>query len=134
MPRVARAFATSGAPRPPRSLHHVPLDLAALLDPTHTAVVTMELQRGVVGEGAAIRELADVVAAHDVVDRAVDVVRAARAAGARVVHCTAEFRADRAGSRDNSPLLHALAKGGPGPVAGSPMPQWSRSSGPSRRT
>lgn len=98
----------------------MPLDLATLLDPAHTAVLTMELQRGVVGEGGAIRELADVVAAHGVVDRAVDVVRAARAAGAHVVHCTAEFRSDRAGSRDNSPLLHALAKGAPGPLAGSP--------------
>jgi nicotinamidase-related amidase len=78
----------------------------------------MELQRGVVGDSAAIRELVDEVAARDVVAHAAAVVRAARAAGARVVHCTAEFRADRAGSSDNSPLLRALARRGTHPLAG----------------
>jgi len=96
------------------------LDLAALVDPAHTAVLTMELQRGVVGDASVVPALADEVAAHDVVATAATVVRAARGAGARVVHCTAEFRADRAGSRDNSPLLRALAKGSPHPLAGSP--------------
>jgi nicotinamidase-related amidase len=38
-------------------------------------------------------------------------VRAARGAGAKVVHCIAEFRPDRAGSNDNAPLLRAIAKG-----------------------
>jgi nicotinamidase-related amidase len=48
------------------------------------------------------------------------VVRAARPAGARVVHCLAEFRPDRAGSNDNAPLLRALAHGEPRLLAGSP--------------
>jgi nicotinamidase-related amidase len=91
----------------------VPLDLAELLDPTHTAVLTMELQRGVVGDSATIRDLADEVAALGVIDNAVRVVRAARTAGARVVHCIAQFRPDRAGSSDNSPMLRAIAKGHP---------------------
>jgi nicotinamidase-related amidase len=94
-------------------------DLAAMLDPGHTAVITMELQRGVVGDASAIPALAEAVADGDVVARAAAVVRSARDVGARVVHCTAEFRADRAGSRDNSPLLRALARSGPHPLAGS---------------
>jgi nicotinamidase-related amidase len=97
----------------------VPLDLGELVDPATTAVVTMELQRGVVGDQAAIRALADAVAAHDVVGRAALVVRSARAAGARVVHCVAEFRPDRAGSTENAPLLRALARGEPNLLVGS---------------
>jgi nicotinamidase-related amidase len=94
--------------------------LADRIDPAHTAVLTMELQRGVVGESARIPALADEVAAREVVARAATVVRAARAVGARVVHCTAEFRADGAGSAVNAPLLAALAKQEPHPVIGTP--------------
>jgi nicotinamidase-related amidase len=95
------------------------VDTAALLDPQHTAVVTMELQRGVIGDSAVIAPLAEEVRARGVVAAAARVVRAARDVGARVVHCTAEFRADRAGSRLNAPLLRGLAKGAPHPLAGS---------------
>jgi nicotinamidase-related amidase len=97
----------------------VPLDLAELLDPTHTAVLTMELQRGVVGDSAAIRDLADEVDALGVIDNATRIVKAARSTGAHVVHCTAEFRPDRAGSAENSPMLRAIAKGHPHLLIGS---------------
>ncbi len=97
----------------------MPVDLAELLDPSHTAVLTMELQRGVVGDRATIAALAEVVEAAGVVPAAARVVRAARAAGAQVVHCVAEFRPDRAGSNDNAPLLRAIAKGPAHLLAGS---------------
>jgi nicotinamidase-related amidase len=97
----------------------VPLDLADLLDPTHTAVLTMELQRGVVGDAATIRDLAEEVEALGVIDNAARIAGAARRTGARVVHCTAEFRPDRAGSVDNSPMLRAIAKGHPHLLIGS---------------
>jgi nicotinamidase-related amidase len=97
----------------------VPVDLAELLNPPHTAVLTMELQRGVVGDRATIPALAEAVEAAGVVLAAARVVRAARAAGARVVHCVAEFRPDRAGSNDNAPLLRAIAKGPAHLLAGS---------------
>ena len=96
------------------------VDLAALLAPEHTAVLTMELQRGVVGDHAAIPELAAEVAARDVIANTARLVRAARATGVRVVHCTAEFRSDRAGSAVNAPLLAVLAKRSSHVVAGSP--------------
>lgn len=94
------------------------VDLTELLAPERTAVLTMELQRGVVGDRAAIPDLQAEVARRGIVDQAARVVDAARAAGARVVHCVAEFRADRAGSNDNAPLLRALARGEPNLVVG----------------
>jgi len=96
----------------------VAVDLVEMLDPSHTAVLTMELQRGVVGDAAVIRALADEVAALGVIEHTARVVRAARAAGARVVHCTAEFRPDRADSSDNAPMLRMIAKGHPQLIAG----------------
>lgn len=98
----------------------MPVDLAELLDPAHTAVLTMELQRGVVGDRAVIGALADAVANGNVIDHAARVVTAGRDAGARIVHCTAEFRPDRAGSGDNAPLLRVLARGDPHLLTGSP--------------
>jgi nicotinamidase-related amidase len=93
----------------------MPLDIAELLAPARTAVLTMELQRGVVGSSAKIPMLADEVAETGLLERAGAVCRAARAAGARVVHCTAEFRADAAGSGENAPLLRRLATTSPHP-------------------
>jgi nicotinamidase-related amidase len=97
----------------------MPIDVGALLDPAHTAVLTMELQRGVVGDLSPMRELAEAASAAGVVANTANVVRAARAAGARVVHCTFESRADRAGSVTNAPLLRALAKAEPHLLSGS---------------
>jgi nicotinamidase-related amidase len=97
----------------------MPPDLGVLLAPAHTAVLTMELQRGVIGDSATIAPLAEAAAVRGIVATAARVVDAARDVGAHVVHCTAEFRGDRAGSAHNAPLLRALAKGPPHPLAGS---------------
>jgi len=94
----------------------VPLDLARLVAPDHTAVLTMELQRGVVGERSAIRELADEVERAGLVANTARLLAAARDVGVRVVHCTAQFRPDRAGSATNAPLLAVMAKQ-PGHIA-----------------
>jgi len=98
-------------------------DLTALLDPGWTAVVTMELQRGVVGDLAFMPAIAEVVRAGDVIANAAAVVRAGRGAGTRVVHCTAEYRTGRVGTSTNTPLLRALAKGEPHMIAGTPEAQ-----------
>jgi len=98
----------------------VPIDLAELLDPAHTAVLTMEVQRGVVGDLSMLPDLANEVAARGVIANIAKVVRAARTAGARVVHCTAEFRSDRAGSNDNAPMLRGIAKGPARLIVGTP--------------
>jgi len=98
----------------------MPIDLAELLDPAHTAVLTMEVQRGVVGDLSMLPDLANEVATRGVIAKIANVVRAARTAGARVVHCTAEFRSDRAGSNDNAPMLRGIAKGPARLIVGTP--------------
>ncbi|GAB3681379.1 cysteine hydrolase [Actinocorallia lasiicapitis] len=87
------------------------LDLAELAHPRHTAVLVMEMQRGVVGDLATFPELAGVCADRGVVPAAVRTLTAARAAGIRVVQCTAAFRADRAGSHTaNAPFIKGLLR------------------------
>ena len=86
------------------------VDLDELLAPESTAVVTMELQRAVVGDLAVLPELRDAAAEVGMVDNAAALCRAARAVGARVVHCIAVFRPGRAGSVANCRLLVAAAE------------------------
>jgi nicotinamidase-related amidase len=94
------------------------VDLAELANPQHTAVLTMEMQRGVIGDLSNIPQLAEVVSASGTITHTADLLMAARKAGVRVVHCTAEFRRDRAGSAANSPLLAALARNKDNMIAG----------------
>lgn len=86
------------------------MDLGDLLDPAATAVITMELQRGVVGDLAALSHLRDAAEAVGMPANAGRACAAARAAGATVVHCTAEFRPDRRGSVTNARILAASAQ------------------------
>ena len=88
----------------------MPIDLAEMVAPGHTAVLTMEMQRGIVGDLAALPDLAAEVAAQSVIANAARLAAAARRAGVRVVHCTAEFRPDRAGSSANSPMLAVMMR------------------------
>jgi biuret amidohydrolase len=79
--------------------------LQRLLDPATTAVVTMELQRGIVGPGAMLPQLADRVAEIGMMDIVGGLCTAARAAGVRVVHNTAEHRSDDAGFTENCAIF-----------------------------
>ena len=79
--------------------------LARLVDPASTAVLTMELQRGVVGPDAMMPVLAEQVAAAGTVRAAAAVCDAAREVGARVVHCVVHTRADGAGTAVNCRIL-----------------------------
>lgn len=88
----------------------MPIDLSELADPAHTAVLTMEMQRGVIGDLASIPTLAKAAASTGIVDATARLLDAARRAGARVVHCTAQFRPDRAGSATNAPLLAVMLR------------------------
>ncbi len=79
--------------------------LSRLVAPASTAVLTMELQRAVVGPGAMMAALAREVTAAGTIDAAVAVCAAARTAGARVVHCVVETRPDGAGGAVNCRIL-----------------------------
>ena len=85
------------------------VDLAALVDPAHTVLVTQECQKGVIGPQAALPQLADAARA-EMVPNAAALVRAARAAGVPVVHCVAARRDDGKGSNHNARLFHGMLK------------------------
>ncbi len=87
-----------------------PGDLAELIHPSHTAVLTMEMQRGVVGDLAAFPALRAAVEESGLLESVGIVCRAARAAGSRVVHCTVGFRPDGLGFVSNCSLLSAAEK------------------------
>ncbi len=97
--------------------------LADLVEPAHAAVVTVECQRGVIGDLAMMAALRDEVVAKGSLEAAGTLCRRARAAGVPVVHCTVELRADGVGSISNSRLMAMSAKvraAGGGPIEGTP--------------
>ena len=85
-------------------------DLAALVAPAKTAVLTMEMQRGIIGDLARLGALRDEVEAANAVPNAARLLDAARAAGVTVMHCTAAFRPDRRGSNHNAPMFEFAAR------------------------
>jgi nicotinamidase-related amidase len=97
----------------------VPVDLRSLVVPATTAVVTSELQNGVVGERSVLPELA--AAARGTIANTARLCTAARAAGAPVIHCVAEVRADGRGSNMNARLFHAVRKSDVALEAGTPQ-------------
>lgn len=82
--------------------------LAELAAPSSTAIVTSEVQNGVVGASSALPQLAE--AAAPMIERVARLCVAGRAAGVRVVHATASRRADGAGSNDNCRLFLGVRK------------------------
>lgn len=78
------------------------------LDPRGCAVVTMEMQRGVVGDLSHMAELRQAVETSGVIGATVRLVDGARSAGAQVIHAIAHWRADRKGTSANTPLARAL--------------------------
>jgi nicotinamidase-related amidase len=87
----------------------MPIDLATLVDPAHTALVTQECQGGVIGSHAALPQLADAARA-EMIPNVVRLVQAARAAGVPVVHCVAARREDGKGSNHNARLFAGMLK------------------------
>jgi nicotinamidase-related amidase len=88
----------------------LPIDLNRLVAPRHTAVVTMEVQRGVMGDVSTIPALAESARSSDIVRSIARLLDVARAAGVAVVHCTAGFRPDRASTPRNAPIITALLR------------------------
>lgn len=87
----------------------MPLDLTALLAPAHTAVITSEVQNGVVGQQSALPELAE-AAARGMLPNLARLLPAARSAGVQVVHCTAYRRADGKGANRNARLFRGVQR------------------------
>nr|WP_280909625.1 isochorismatase family cysteine hydrolase [Leucobacter exalbidus] len=75
--------------------------------PEHTAVVIIEMQRGVVGDcaGPMLAPLTTAVESHQIASRLAELADAARRSGIRVVHAVARFRADWATTPINNPTF-----------------------------
>jgi nicotinamidase-related amidase len=86
----------------------MPIDLASLVDPAHTALLTQECQNGVIGDESALPQLAD--AARPIRPHLGRLAVAARAAGVPVLHALAARRPDGLGSNTNARLFHGVKK------------------------
>jgi nicotinamidase-related amidase len=78
--------------------------------PAGAAVVTMELERGVVGDLATLDALAEAAGFRGTLAACGRLVQGARANGVPVVHAIAQWRADRRGTALNTPLTASLAR------------------------
>lgn len=94
------------------------LDLAELVAPGRTALVTQECQRGVIGDRSPLPELAR-AASGDMIRNVARLAAGARAAGIPVIHCTAVRRADGLGANRNARLFQYMARSEPKLVPGS---------------
>lgn len=87
-----------------------PERLRQLVTPDRCAVVTMELQKGIVGEEAILAALPVAVREAGLLDIAGRVCRVARGHGVRVVHATMRERPDGAGQALNCRIAAIGAK------------------------
>jgi nicotinamidase-related amidase len=95
----------------------MPIDLAELVDPAHTAIITSECQRSVVGDLTMLPELAQL--ATGALGNIGTLVKVARSAQVPVMHCVYLPRPDAKGTSMNTRMAAALKKrqgGGAGAV------------------
>jgi nicotinamidase-related amidase len=97
------------------------MELAALVDPAHTAIVTQEVQRGVVGTNSSLPLLAEAARSTGAIANVGRLVAAGRGAGVQVVHHIARHRADMKGANTNARLFRAVARQGGGQTEGTDM-------------
>jgi biuret amidohydrolase len=79
-------------------------DLAGIVAPGHTAIVTQECQGAVVGPDAGLVALAD-EARREAVPNIARLLPAARDAGVQVVHCLVQRRPDGLGANHNAKIF-----------------------------
>jgi nicotinamidase-related amidase len=89
----------------------LPTDLRELVRPEHTAVVTQECQKGVLGEGGPFPQLVE-VARVEAIPNGARLLKAARAANVAVIHAIAARRPDGLGYNTNARLFGAVRKSG----------------------
>jgi nicotinamidase-related amidase len=84
-------------------------DLNDRLDPSSTVVIFQECQNGVIGENAALPDLA-AACTLSVIPRGAAIASAARRQGVPVIHTTAQRRPDGWGANNNARLFAAMAR------------------------
>jgi nicotinamidase-related amidase len=95
--------------------------VAPLPPPDGCAVVTMELQRGVVGDLASMPALVEAATRRDTLSACGRLVDGARRHDVPVVHAVVEWAPDRRGTPLNTPLLAALARNPEQMTTGTPV-------------
>ena len=108
----------------------MPVDLGELATPGACAVLTQEIQRGVIGDLTSFPQLAEEAESVGVVRNTARLLDAARERGVPVVHCTAEFRADRAGTTVNCSLIAAMMRSPDHLLVGTPATELVPELGP----
>lgn len=88
----------------------MPMELATLVAPAHTAFVTQECQNGVIGDPAVFPVLAEAARASGMIDNCGRLAKAARTAGLTVAHVVAVHRPDGRGSNRNARVFAAARK------------------------
>jgi biuret amidohydrolase len=86
-------------------------ELTSLVDPKHTALVTQECQKAVLGDRAVFPQLAE-AARVEMIPNAARLAKAARAAHVAVVHGIYTRRPDGLGASNNARLFGAARKSG----------------------
>ena len=97
------------------------IDLATLLAPATAALLVMECQEGIIGQGGTLSALADAVRRHGTVAQIARVLGAARGKGVPVFHCLMARRPDGGGATANCLLLAATRKSERPLLPGSPQ-------------
>jgi nicotinamidase-related amidase len=97
------------------------IDLASLLRPSTAALILMECQEGIIGEGGKLSALADAVKRHGTIAQIARVLAAARTKGVPVFHCQMARRPDGGGAVANCLLLAATRKSERPLLPGSPQ-------------
>ncbi|MEV3860836.1 cysteine hydrolase [Streptomyces sp. NPDC050095] len=85
-------------------------DLAELLDPAGTVLLTVECQLGVVGPESALPELAKEARSSGALAQVARLVGAAHESGVQVLHAVAERRPDGRGANRNARLFRAAER------------------------
>jgi biuret amidohydrolase len=85
------------------------VDLASLVTPWRAAVVTSEIQGGVIGEHSALPELAE-AARVAMIPATARLVKEARRAGLQIIHCTVYQRPDLKATNTNARLFMGVRK------------------------
>jgi nicotinamidase-related amidase len=96
-------------------------ELRDLVAPAHTAILTQECQRGVVGEQSALPQLAEAARSTGMVENVARLVESGRRAGVEIVHHIAVHRPDMKGANHNARLFRAMERQGGPQLAGTEM-------------
>lgn len=86
------------------------VDLAELVQPDTTIVLTQECQRGIIGD-LAQGVLPGASQEIGLVEKVGRIVKAGRDAGCGVLHCVAELRPNHPASGHNAPIMRAAQRG-----------------------